>query len=169
MEYICIGKIVNTFGIRGELKIQSFSDFDDLRYRKGNTVYVLYEGQYIPFEVASFRIHKGFSMVAFKDRLNINLVEKYKDCEVYINETERTPLKEGEYYRDELEGLEVCTEEGMHVGSVVSVEETFGANNNLRILKDDGKEVLVPYVKAFIREVRIDEGKIIINNMEGLL
>ena len=49
MEYICIGKIVNTFGIKGELKIQSYSDFDALRYKKGNTVYVRKDGKYLPF------------------------------------------------------------------------------------------------------------------------
>ena len=46
MEYICIGKIINTHGIRGEVKIQSYSDFDDLRYRRGNTVYIKKENTY---------------------------------------------------------------------------------------------------------------------------
>ena len=84
MEYICIGKIVNTFGIKGELKIQSYSDFDALRYKKGNTVYVRKDGKYLPFRIASFRSHKGFSLVSFAEHQNINLVEQYKECEIFI-------------------------------------------------------------------------------------
>ena len=57
MEYICIGKIVNTHGIKGELKISSYSDFDRERYQKGNTVYVRFEGNYLPFTVKTYRTH----------------------------------------------------------------------------------------------------------------
>ena len=67
MEYICIGKIVNTFGIKGELKIRSYSDFDAERYKKGSTVYVLKDGSYLPFVTASYREHKGFPLVSFRD------------------------------------------------------------------------------------------------------
>ena len=83
MAYIRIGKVVNTHGLKGELKISSESDFDDIRYKKGNTVYLRTEEGYVPFEVATFRLHKGFPLVSFKDFQDINLVEKFKNCIVY--------------------------------------------------------------------------------------
>jgi len=169
MEYICIGKIVNTFGIKGELKIQSYSDFDALRYKKGNTVYVRKDGKYLPFRIASFRSHKGFSLVSFAEHQNINLVEQYKECEIFIEESSRTKLPEGEYYRSELEGLSVYTEDHELIGTVKAVEETNGANNYLRIVTADEKEVLVPYVKAFISSVDPEQKQIIIRKVEGLL
>lgn len=169
MEYICIGKIVNTFGIKGELKIKSYSDFDAQRYHKGNTVYIRKDGRNLPFTVASFRTHKGFSMVSFKDHQDINLVEQYKDCDIYIDKESRAKLPEGEFYRSDLIGLAVFDEKDEKIGFVRDVEETSGANNNLRIVMDDECEVLVPYVKAFIRNVDLENGRIIINRVEGLL
>jgi 16S rRNA processing protein RimM len=169
MEYICIGKIVNTFGIRGELKIKSYSDFDELRYKKGNTVYLLKDGKYLPFITASFRSHKGFSLVSFKDMQDINLVEQYKECEIYIDKESRKPLQEGEYYRSDLQGLKAADENGTVIGTVTDVEETLGANNFLRIEKEDGSEALIPYVPAFVREVKLDEKMIVIHVVEGLL
>lgn len=169
MEYICIGRIVNTFGIRGEMKIQSYSDFDEKRYAKGNTVYILYQDQYLPFVTASFRRHKGFSLVSFADHQDINLVEQYKECEVYIDKDSRQVLKKGEYYRSDLEGLEVFDEEGNRIGKVSAVEDTLGANTFLRVEREEGNDVLIPYVKAFVKEVQMEEGKIIIHMVEGLL
>ena len=109
MEYICIGKIVNTHGIKGELKISSYSDFDRERYQKGNTVYVRFEGNYLPFTVKTYRTHKGHALVSFENHLDINLVEKYKTCEVYISRVDRKPLQNGKYYRDEIIGLEAVS------------------------------------------------------------
>ncbi len=169
MEYICIGKIVNTFGIKGELKIQSYSDFDAQRYKKGNTVYIRKDGKYLPFAIASFRTHKGFSLVGLKDHLDINLVEKFKECEIYIDKAARQKLPEGEYYRSDLIGLDAYSTEGEKIGTVRSVEETSGANNYLRIEQEDGNEVLVPYVKAFIQKVEPENHRILIQKVEGLL
>lgn len=169
MEYICIGKIVNTHGIKGELKIQSYSDFDSLRYKKGNTVYIHYESQYLPFIVQTFRSHKGNSLVSFQDYQNINLVEKYKNCNVYIEKESRKPLKKGKYYRDQIKGLQAFDTNDNVLGKVISVEETKGAQNNIRIQKEDGSEFLVPFIDEFILEVNLENQTIVIQMQEGLL
>lgn len=169
MEYICIGKIVNTHGIKGELKIQSYSDFDTLRYKKGNTVYILVENSYLPFVVETYRKHKGNSLVSFKDNQNINFVEKYKNCDVYIEKDSRKPLKNGKYYRNEIVGLVAFDTNGKELGKVISVEETKGAQNNIRIQTIDDNEFLVPFIPEFIQSVDLDDHKIIIQMQEGLL
>lgn len=169
MAYIRIGKIVNTHGIKGEVKIASESDFDEVRYQKGNTVWLHIDGRYEPFEVASFRMHKGFPLVTFAGLNDINAVEQYKGQPVYIDEKDRQELPEGEYYRNQLTGLQAVDEEGTVIGKVTAVEETMGAQNNLRIRSEEGREYLVPNVPAFVVRVNLDEGIIVIRRIEGLL
>ena len=169
MDYICIGKIVNTHGIKGELKMQSYSDFDAERYKKGNTVYIQFENNYLPFIVKTFRTHKGHSLVSFDNYSNINDVEKYKNSFIYISKEDRKPLKNGKFYRDQLVDLVAVDSLNNHIGKVISVEETKGAQNNIRIQKDDGTEFLVPYIPEFIKNVDLDKQVIVIAMQEGLL
>jgi 16S rRNA processing protein RimM len=169
MEYIRIGRVINTHGIKGELKIRSESDFDAERYEKGNTVYILYEGKYIPFVCDTYRVHKGFPLVSFQDHKDINLVEKYKNCPVFINAEDREELEDGRHYIDDLIGMQVKDEAGNAIGEVIDVEETLGANLNLRIQRKGAKDALVPYVPAFIKDVDDEKGIIVIHVIEGLL
>lgn len=169
MAYIKIGKMINTHGIHGEIKIQSCSDFDQERYTPGNTVYLLYQGEYKPLKVKSYRVHKGFPLVAFEGLENINDVEIYKECGLYVEDSQRSPLQDGRHYVSELEGMHVIDEEGHLLGTVTSIEETLGANRNMRIVKTDGKEALIPYVPAFIRNVNSEERTITIHVIGGLL
>ena len=168
-EMICIGKIINTHGLKGEVKIRSYSDFDAERYAKGNTVYIQSEGEYLPFVTATFRMHKGYPLVSFLNYQDINLIEKYRDCSVFIDRNTRKPLKKGEYYRDELVGLKAVDEDDQEIGEVTAVEETFGAQNNLRISRKGDNDVLVPYIPEFIRKVDLDQRRIVIHVEEGLL
>lgn len=168
MKYIRIGKIINTHGIRGEAKIWSYSDFDDERYVRGNTVYLKVNEEMKPLTVKSYRVHKGFPLVAFEELPDINAVEPYRECELYITDDMREDLDEG-YYYDELEGLDAFDEEGKRLGVTVGIEETNGAQDNLRIEMENGKSFLVPYIDEFIVEVDLDENRIVIHMMEGLL
>lgn len=169
MSYIKIGKMINTHGIHGEIKIQSCSDFDKERYTPGNTVYMLYQGEYKPLKVCSYRVHKGFPLVSFEGLENINDVEMYKECSLYVQDSQRAPLQDGRHYVSELEGMQVFDEEGQLLGMVASIEETLGANRNMRIVKTDGKEALIPYVPAFIRNVDSDARRITVHVIGGLL
>ena len=130
MEYVVIGKIVNTFGIKGELKVYSYTDFVKERFKKGSKVYL--SEKYLPFEVNSCREHKGFLLVSFKDHEDINLVEKYKNMLIYKAKEDIKPLKKGEYYFSDLRDLEVYVE-GEKIGRVKIVEEGI-RSNNLRIV-----------------------------------
>ncbi|MGM9941939.1 MAG: ribosome maturation factor RimM [Bulleidia sp.] len=167
-KYIRIGKMINTHGIKGEIKIWSYSDFDDERYVKGNTVYMKVNGEMMPLTVKSYRVHKGFPLVSFEELKDINAVEKYKECELYITDDMRDALEEG-YYYDELEGLDAFDQNGNRLGITIGIEETNGAQDNLRIETGDGKSFLVPYIDEFILEVDLDENRIVIAMQEGLL
>ncbi len=169
MEYIEIGTIVNTHGIKGELKIQSISDFDSVRYKKGAIVYILHDGKLIPMKARSFRRHKGMSLVAFEEITDINAAEAYKNDKVLIDASTRAALPEGQYYFSDLANLAVVDEEGNRIGTCIQVETTNGAQNNLRIRMDNGKETLVPNVPLFVKKIDLDTGTITIHVIEGLL
>ena len=154
MAYICIGKIINTHGIKGEVKIESYSDFDEERYTKGKQVYICVDEKYLPVTVASYRKHKVFPLVSFVDLQNINFVEQYKGCEIYIDEADR---------------LIVVDEEGITLGKIISVEETLGAQNNLRLQLEDAKEVLIPYIPMIVKNVDLEKKVMTIHRMGGLL
>jgi len=165
MDYVVIGKIINTHGIKGELKVNSYSDFDSIRYEKGSKVYV--GDDYKEYEVLSFKKHNGFTLVLFKGYEDINLVEKLKDKLIYKAKSDIKPLKKGEYYFSELRDLDVYIDDQM-VGKVLRVEEGM-RNNNLRIQTLDKKEHLIPYLPQFVLNVDLDNKRIDIVNMEGLL
>lgn len=167
MDYIKIGTIVNTFGLKGEVKILSCTDFEEERFEVGNTVYLEVEQDYVPFVVASYRNHKGNPLVSFKGYEDINLIEKYKGYDIYFNLDDIPALEDG-YYFFELKGLKVYDEQKRYIGEVSEVEET-GANNNLRVHKEDGNDCLIPFVDPFIVDVDLDEEKIIVHVIEGLL
>ena len=165
MDYILIGKIVNTFGIKGELKVIPYTDFVVERFKAGSKVYVGEEHH--PFVVKSYREHKGHILLLLEANEDINLVEKYKECEIFKSSDDIEALKDGYYFRD-LKDLDVYVEDEL-IGKVLKVEEGIAANN-LRILKDsDKKEYLVPFLPVFIEKVDLENKKIHVVKMEGLL
>lgn len=163
-----IGKIINTHGIKGELKIISSSDFEEERFAVGNSVNIQFGKELIPMEVASFRRHKGCLLVAFKDLMNINFVEKYKGCVISVDSDELQELDEDEVYFYQLVDCKVIDEENNELGMVVEIIET-AAHDILRIRNDESKEVLIPYVDAFIVDVDVDEKVIIVHLIEGFV
>lgn len=164
MDKIKVGVIVNTHGLKGELKIKSFSDFNDIRFHKGSYIYIKERNEYIEMKIKSYREHKGFVLVVFDSYEDINLVEKYKGLELYVDKEDLHDLEEDEVYYFDLIDCEVYEEDGTFIGNVEDVLET-GANAVLRV----NKKVLIPYVNAFIKETDIKNKKIIIYHVEGLL
>ena len=166
MDYVRIGKIINTHGIKGDLKIDSYSDFESERFKVGSKVYLGEE--YLEMKVSSFRSHQGFLLVSFEGYEDINLVEKFKNFIVYKSKDDIKPLKQGEYYFSDLRDLDVYIDNQL-VGKVLRVEEGL-RNNNLRILKnEDKKEYLVPFLKPFYESVDLENKRIDLVKMDGLL
>ncbi|MBP3891905.1 MAG: ribosome maturation factor RimM [Solobacterium sp.] len=169
MRYVPIGKIVNTHGLKGEVKVESWSDFDDVRYELGNTIYVETKEGMLPLQVASYRIHKNHPLVSFADYQDINAVEPFKFCVLYIKEEDRHTLPEGKFYVDQLIGLKVYEVNGDYIGEVIGVEETNGAQKNLRVQREGQKDALIPNVPAFVKKVDLEKQRIEIEAIEGLL
>ena len=164
MEYIEIGKICNTHGIKGELKVQVYTDFTQERFKTGSTIYI--GEKHIAEKVESYRFHKGFMLLLLKDKKDINFVEHYKNMYIYKNKEDIKPLEDGFYFNDLIDLDVYC--ENTKVGKVIAVEQ--GSRNNfIRILKEDEKEALIPFIEQFILNTDLSLKRIDIVKMDGLL
>lgn len=166
MEKVKVGKIIGKHGLKGELKIRSNSDFGAVRFKKGNSLYIRYQGVDLEFVIVSSRIHKGNYLVAFKDNQDINLVEKYVGSFVYGLKDDEL-LDEDAYFYSDLIGLQVVSLEGKLIGNVTSIYD----NGRHDILNVDhhGKNVAIPYVDAFIKDVDLDNQIIRVQLIKGLI
>ncbi|MBR2997616.1 MAG: 16S rRNA processing protein RimM [Bacilli bacterium] len=156
MKFINIGKIVNTHGIKGELRILSDFKYKDKVFKKDFKFYIGKDKEELI--VNSYRHHKIFDMVTFNDLNDINLVLKYKGKEVYINEEDLD--LDGEIYIDNLIGYKVLVGD-KDIGVVTEVMH-MKANDVLRV-----GEVLIPYVKEFI--IKIEDNTIYVKDVGGLI
>ena len=152
MELVRIGKIVNTHGIKGELRILSDFEFKDKVFKKGVKVYVGKKKK--EFIINSYRFHKIFDMVTFEGFNNINDVEYLKGDFVYVNE-EDLNLKENEILKSKL------------IGFVGKITEIFWAKANDVIRVNEN--ILIPYVDEFIEKLDKENKKIYVKNVRGLL
>ncbi len=165
MQYVKVGNIVNTFGLRGEVKVKCLTEFPEIRFREQQQLYIDCAGDFVVVFVKSMRWYKENLLVLFRDLEDINLVEKYKGYDIYISKDDVHTLPVGQYYYFELTGCDVY-ENNKCIGTVSSVED--GYQTLLRISTGE-KEVLVPYVPAFIENVDVAARRIDINSIEGLL
>jgi len=162
MKYYKCGHIMTTRGIKGELKIKSYSDFD--RFSVGKKLYVLHKGNYIEESIIKSSFNDGYYYIVFEGKEDINLVEKYHSDDLYVSDLEREKLDEGEYYYSELVGKKVINQNGDDRGIVFEIRE-YPKSDYLAIKYND-KTVLVPFIDEFIDEVF--EDKIIVKEIEGL-
>ena len=165
-----VGKIVNTQGIKGEVRVVSKTDFGDLRYKVGNKLYLFMPNSTERFEVTvtSHRVHKSFDILTFEGYNGINEVEKLRDAIIKVPEEQLGELEENEYYFHEIIGCTVLTEDGEELGKISEVL-TPGANDVWVVKRKGGKEVLIPYINDVVKEVNVADKIVKIHLMEGLL
>ena len=167
IDYILIGKIVNTHGIKGEVKVISETDFKSDRYHKNNLTYIDYNGEKIFVKISGYRSHKGFDLLTFEGINDINLVEKYKGFSLYSENKKPKDLKKNEFHEADLIGLEVY-QNNTFVGVIESIK-TYPQYDYLEIKTTNEDLKLVPFIKEFVLDVDISNKKVAIIEMEGLI
>lgn len=172
MEWFNVGRVVNTHGIRGEVRVLSTTDFEEERFSVGNRIAVFKKDAKKPdwLIIESIRRHKNFILLTFEGLYNINLVEQYKEGMIKItrDQMNEDELNEHEYYYSDIEGCAVFSEEGDEIGVITEILET-GANDVWEIKAKDGKKHYIPYIEDVVKNIDVDEKKIIIHVMDGLL
>lgn len=161
-EYIYIGKIVNTHGIKGEVRILSDFEKKDRVFVTGMPIYI---GRKKEKEIInSYRHHKNFEMITMKGYNDINQILKYKGLYVYIKK-EDLKLGKDEYLETDLIGLSVMVD-GIKKGIVEDIGDA--GHNKLLIIKSNEKTVYIPYQKEFISNVDFNNGTITITPIKGM-
>lgn len=162
-----IGKIVNTHGVRGEVKVKRITDFEE-RFAVGETVYLKNNEELLPLTISNHRLHKGFDLILFEEFNNINDVEKFKGQYLQIKADQQTNLPENEFYYHEIIGCNVFLNTGEQIGKVKEILSP-GANDVWVIQRQGQKDALIPYIEQVVKEVDVRKQIITIEPMEGLL
>jgi 16S rRNA processing protein RimM len=168
MEYLSVGQIVKTVGLRGEVKVYPLTHFRGSRFKKGNHVFVLNDKNEVirDLTIKNHQQKDTVDIISFNEIATIEEAEKLINA--YLNVIkDRSFLKKDEYFYSDLIGNDVFFDNGQEIGKVIKVEE-YASYVTLRI-KTSGKDVLVPFVNRFVNEVNLEEHKIVINFIEGLL
>ncbi|MCU9589082.1 ribosome maturation factor RimM [Bacillus velezensis] len=165
-----VGKIVNTHGIKGEVRVISKTDFAEERYKPGNTLYLFAEGAAEPVKVtvSAHRLHKQFHLLQFKEMPSLNEVEHLRNMVIKVPEEDLGELEEDEFYFHEIIGCEVVSEDGELIGTVKEIL-TPGANDVWVVQRKGKKDALIPYIASVVKDININEKKIKIHVMEGLI
>lgn len=160
MNYLYIGKLVNTHGIKGEVRLLSKFRYKDKVFVKGFKVYVGKDKE--EFEIEKYRVHKNYDMLVFKDNYDINKVEYLKGFLVYINKDD-LHLDDDTFLSIDLIGFNVIID-NKNIGIIKEVLDT--PANEVLVLDNN---VMIPYVKDFIDNINIKEKTITIKNIKGLI
>ena len=155
-------KIVNTHGVKGELKALYYANSPKFF----EEVSPLYDKNGNEYRITSLREHKGALLFKTKGIDDMTAAERLKGISLFARREDFPPLPEGEYYLTDLIGLKAVSD-GEEIGEVTDITEK--AQNLLVIRGKDGREILVPQCDAFIRRVDLENGTIEINVIEGLL
>lgn len=169
-RYLNVGKIVNTHGVRGEVRIWPQTDFPEVRFRKGSRLLLFLPGraEAVPVEVVSSRPQKKMYLVKLKGIDSMTEAEKLKGGELKVEEDDRVPLEEGEYYVRDIVGCAVITDEGETLG-VVSDVLSPGANDVWVVKRPQGRELLLPVIDEVVLDVDVAAKRIKVHLLEGLL
>lgn len=161
-----IGVITSTHGIKGEVKVFPTTD-DNNRFKKLKECYIEYEGKMLPLRADGCRFFKNMVILRFEGIENINDVEKYKKCKLFVDREHAVKLEADEYFIADLIGAEVVREDGSLLGRLTEILFT-GANDVYVVNGTEGKEWLLPAIKDCILNVDMEVGRITVRLMKGM-
>lgn len=166
-DLLQVGVISSTHGIRGEVKV--FPTTDDVnRFKKLKQVVLDTGKEHITLDVQGVKFFKQFAILKFKGIDNINDVEKYKGKSLLVTREHAVKLAKDEYFIADMIGMKVVTEDGADFGTLEEVMQT-GANDVYEIKTKEQGVVLIPAIKDCILDIDMEEHKMVIHVMDGLL
>lgn len=167
MKNLEIGQIVNTFGIKGFVKVNSWVNdvtrFDDLK-----KVYIKIRKSLKELEIEEVKYHKNQVLLKFKGVETVEQAEMLRNAILEIDRKDAIPLEEGEYFIADLLESEVYTDEGKKLGILEDIFNT--GSNDIYVVKNElGKSILLPRIKDVFKEIDVENKKIIVHLIEGLI
>jgi len=167
MELILVGRVARAHGNKGQVIVNSETDFPADRFAEGNVLVVEQAGQQTERRIRTVRFQQGRPILALDGVETMNDAEALAGAELKVPAEELGPLPERTYYRHDLVGCEVRTKDGAVVGKVTAVEGPL--ERSRLVIAREGGEVMVPMVDAICLSVDPEAKAIVIDPPEGLL
>ena len=165
-KYLELGQIVNVRGLKGEVKVNSYSE-DPNRFEKIKSIIIKQKNQEQEYEIEKVSYTKNQVVLKLKNIDTIEEAEKLRNAIILIDREKLGELPKGVYYIADLIGLDVYTDTNDYLGKVDDIFNT--KSNDVYVIKDDlGKNKLLPGIPEIIKEISLENGKIIVHLIEGL-
>lgn len=167
MEYIEIGQIVNTNGLKGVVKVNPFTDdiskFEDLKF-----VYIQLKNELKKVKIEQVRYNKNQILLKLEGIDSIEEAEKYRNFYLKTEKESQEDLGEDTYYIVDLIGLDVYSDKNEYLGKIEDVFPT--GSNDVYVVKDNlGKQILIPAIADVVKKVDLENKKMKINLIPGLI
>jgi len=167
VEYFKIGQITNAHGLKGEVKVYPLTD-NLKRFSKLKSIFMLQGDEYKVVDITSVKYLKEFVILKLVGIDSMDNALKLKNQYVFIDRARAVKLPKDTYFISDLIGIEVVTDKGINLGKVTSVFPT-GSNDVYEVKAEDGKTVLLPAIGDVILNIDIENKKMLVNLIEGLL
>ncbi len=162
-RYLAVGRIIAPHGIRGEVEVDIHTDFPE-RFTPGARV-LAGEGK-VPLVIESVRPYRKRLLIKFREIPDRTRAETWRGAWLHVPVEEAWPLQEDEYYEYQIVGMDVWTEDGEYLGHVDHIIYT-GAND-VYVIVGPEREILIPAIKDVIREIDVEEGRMVVHLLPGL-
>ena len=166
-DFLRVGVISSTHGVRGEVKVFPTTD-DPTRFKKLKEVILDTGREKKTLEIEQVKFFKNQVILKFKGFNNIDEIMPYQGKDLLSPREKAVPLGENENFIADLIDMEVVTDEGKALGTLIDVMET-GANDVYVVETSDGEEILLPAIRDCILDVNVEEKRMTVHVLEGLL
>ena len=166
-ELISVGKIIGTHGIKGQLKLHSYSgNFESLRAAR-TAVLKTTDGMLRDVTIKSFNANSGKFIISLQGFDDIDQVKPLVGNELCLKRCQLPKLTDDEYYWSDLIGLQVFTDDGTLLGKIAEIFET--GSSDIYVVRNEKREYLIPAIADVVKQVDLAGGKIVITPLDGLL
>lgn len=166
-KYLEIGQIVNTFGIKGMVKVMPFTENIE-RFSKMKTVYVKNKKENKKYEIEEVKYHKNMVLVKFEGIENPEQADLLRNSYLIVDRETEEPLEAGRYYIVDMIGLDVFTDDNEYLGKLEDIYNT--GSNDIYVVKNElGKQILLPAIEDVIKSIDMDNKKVIVHLIPGLV
>ncbi|MDD6035243.1 MAG: ribosome maturation factor RimM [Lachnospiraceae bacterium] len=162
-----VGVITTTHGVKGEVKVYPTTD-EPARFKRLKKAYLDLGRELLPVTIEGVKFFKQMVILKFKEIDDCDKAALYRNKDILIDREDAMPLAENEFYICDLIGLSVVTDEGNTLGTLSEVLQT-GANDVFEVTLPNKETVLIPYIEDCVKEISLEEGKVTVHILPGLL
>lgn len=166
-KYLEIGQIVNTFGIKGMVKVKPFTDNIE-RFNNLEKIYIKNKSGQTEYKIQEIKYHKNMVLIKFEGIENPEQADLLRNSYLIVDRETEEPLEPGRYYIVDMIGLDVFTDDNEYLGKLEDIYNT--GSNDIYVVKNElGKQVLLPAIKDVIKNIDMDNKKVIVHLIPGLV